>query len=99
MVILFGNGIYLNLLENNLEKNNYCNEIINYIGLNKIKNELYSKIKKIYDIQSDPKYAAARMWIDEIIDPRETRNILIRSLEITANQTKLPEPNFGVLQV
>ena len=65
----------------------------------KTKEDLYNKIKERYDTQSDPRYAAARMWIDEIIDPRETRNILIRSLEITANQTKMPEPNFGVLQV
>ena len=63
------------------------------------KTNLIQKIKKRYDIQSDPRYAAARMWIDEIIDPRETRDILIRSLEIVAHQTKMPEPNFGVLQV
>ena len=65
----------------------------------KTKKELLDKIKKKYDAQSDPRYAAARMWIDEIIDPRETRNVLIRSLQITANQTKIPAPQFGVLQV
>ena len=65
----------------------------------KTKSDMIRKIKKIYDIQSDPRYAAARMWIDEIIDPRETRNVLIRSLEIVAHQTKMPEPKFGVLQV
>ena len=65
----------------------------------KTKTDLIQKIKKRYDIQSDPRYAAARMWIDEIIDPRETRNILIRSLEIIAHQCKMPEPKFGVLQV
>ena len=65
----------------------------------KTKSELYSEIKKLYDLQSDPRYAAARMWIDEIIDPRETRNILIRSLQIVAHQTRMPEPNFGILQV
>ena len=63
------------------------------------KDALYNKIKSHYDLQSDPRYAAARMWIDEIIDPRETRNILIRSFEIISNQAKMPEPNFGVLQV
>jgi acetyl-CoA carboxylase carboxyltransferase component len=62
-------------------------------------NCLITKIKKNYDVQSDPRYAAARMWIDEIIDPRETRNVIIRSLEIVAHQTKMPEPKFGVLQV
>ena len=61
--------------------------------------DMYKKIKSRYDIQSDPRYAAARMWIDEIIDPRETRNVLIRSLQIVAHQTRMPEPKFGVLQV
>ena len=65
----------------------------------KTKSDLIAKIKKNYDVQSDPRYAAARMWIDEIIDPRETRNVIIRSLEIVAHQTKIPEPKFGVLQV
>jgi len=65
----------------------------------KTKSELISKIKKRYDLQSDARFAAARMWIDEIIDPRETRNVLIRTLEIIAHQTKMPEPKFGVLQV
>ena len=65
----------------------------------KTKSELYAEIKKRYDIQSDPRYAAARIWIDEIIDPRETRNVLIRSLQIVAHQTRMPEPKFGVLQV
>ena len=65
----------------------------------KTKSDLIAKIKKNYDVQSDPRYAAARMWIDEIIDPRETRNVIIRSLEIVAHQTKMPEPKFGVLQV
>jgi acetyl-CoA carboxylase carboxyltransferase component len=63
------------------------------------KSEIYDKIKKSYERQSNPRYAAARMWIDEIIDPRETRNVLIRSLQIIANQPKMPEPKFGVLQV
>ena len=65
----------------------------------KTKTELINTIKEIYDTQSDPRYAAARMWIDEIIDPRETRNVLIRSLQIVAHQTRMPEPKFGVLQV
>ena len=65
----------------------------------KTKSDLITKIKKNYDVQSDPRYAAARMWIDEIIDPRETRNVIIRTLEIVAHQTKMPEPKFGVLQV
>jgi acetyl-CoA carboxylase carboxyltransferase component len=65
----------------------------------KKKENLYNTIKSRYDTQSDPRYAAARLWIDEIIDPRETRKVLIRTLEIIAHQTKIPEPKFGILQV
>ena len=65
----------------------------------KTKKELYDKIKNRYELQSDPRYGAARMWLDEIIDPRETRNILIRSLEIISNQPKIAKPNFGMIQV
>jgi acetyl-CoA carboxylase carboxyltransferase component len=65
----------------------------------KTKEELYNKINKYYDKQSDPRYAAARLWIDEIIDPRETRKVLIRALEIAGHQVQMDEPNFGILQV
>ena len=65
----------------------------------KKKQEMYQKIKLRYDQQEDVRYAAARMWVDEIINPSETRNVLIRSLEIINHQTKMPEPKFGVLQV
>jgi 3-methylcrotonyl-CoA carboxylase beta subunit len=63
------------------------------------KQKIYDDIKSTYEIQSDPRYAAARMWVDEIIDPAETRKVLIRSLKIVNHQTKMPSPNFGVLQV
>ena len=65
----------------------------------KTKKELYNNIKNSIEFQSDPRYAAARLWIDEIIDPRESRKVLIRSLEIISHQMILPEPKFGVLQV
>ncbi len=64
-----------------------------------IKNNLYNEIKTIYDKQSDSRYAAARLWVDEIINPADTRSALVRSLEIISNQTSIPSPNFGVLQV
>ena len=64
-----------------------------------VKEKLYNKIKSQYDEQSDPRYAGARMWVDEIIDPRETRNVIIRALEVIAHQRKIPEPKFGILQV
>ncbi len=63
-----------------------------------LKKEMHDKIKKKYEQQSDPRYAAARMWIDEIIDPRETRNVIIRSLEIISCQINMSEPHYGILQ-
>jgi len=63
------------------------------------KHQLYDKIKKQFEKQQDIKYGAARMWVDEIIMPHQTRDILIKSLNIVNHQTKIPEPKFGVLQV
>jgi len=62
------------------------------------KKEMHKKIKNIYNAQSDSRYAAARMWVDEIIDPRESRNVLIRSLEVISNQQYISKANFGILQ-
>ncbi len=64
-----------------------------------VKRKLYNEIKSIYKKQSDSRYGAARLWTDEIINPEDTRSILIRSLEIISNQTHIPTPNYGVLQV
>src|SRR5581483_8589457 len=38
--------------------------------------ELYESVKKTYDQQTDPRYGAARLWIDRIIDPVETRSAI-----------------------
>ncbi len=57
------------------------------------------EVEERYERQSDPRYAAARLWVDEIIMPEETRDVLIRCLELCDHQTQMPQPNFGVLQV
>lgn len=59
---------------------------------------LLDKITQQYDRQTTPYYAAARLWVDEIIDPADTRQIL--SLGIAAaNQSPITKPfNPGVLQ-
>ena len=66
---------------------------------NKERNELVNTIKDRYHRQSDPRYAAARMWTDAIIKPADTRQVLIHSLELCEHQSKMPAPVFGVLQV
>jgi acetyl-CoA carboxylase carboxyltransferase component len=62
------------------------------------KKALYDEIKNTYDAQADPRYGAARLWIDAIIDPAKTRNILITALEACALNPDVPRFNPGVLQ-
>ncbi|HEX7184540.1 MAG TPA: carboxyl transferase domain-containing protein [Thermoanaerobaculia bacterium] len=62
------------------------------------------KTRRLQEIQAryaaamDPRYAAARLWVDAIIDPAETRQILARSLACAAMSPHLPEFRTGVLQ-
>ena len=60
--------------------------------------ELYESVKKTYDEQTDPRYGAARLWIDKIIDPMETRNAIVEALEAAALNPEVPEFKVGVLQ-
>jgi len=62
------------------------------------KKALHDEIKDTYDAQADPRYGAARLWIDAIIDPAETRNVLMMALEACALNTEIPRFNPGVLQ-
>ena len=59
---------------------------------------LYDEIKATYDAQADPRYGAARLWIDAIIDPAKTRDVLIAALEACAMNPDVPRFNPGVLQ-
>jgi len=62
------------------------------------KKALYDEIKDTYDAQADPRYGAARLWIDAIIDPAKTRDVLITALEACALNPDVPHFNPGVLQ-
>jgi 3-methylcrotonyl-CoA carboxylase beta subunit len=62
------------------------------------KKELYDSVKKTYDEQTDPRYGAARLWIDKIIDPMETRDAITTALEAAALNPEVPEFKVGVLQ-
>jgi 3-methylcrotonyl-CoA carboxylase beta subunit len=64
----------------------------------KAKKELYETTRATYDHQADPRYAAARLWVDAIIDPAKTRDSLIWALEAAALNARLPEFKTGVLQ-
>src|SRR5882757_2529925 len=54
---------------------------------------LYNEIKSTYDAQADPRYGAARLWIDAIIDPAKTRDVLITALEACAMNPDIPKFN------
>jgi len=60
---------------------------------------LYQQVKAKYDHELDPRYAAARLWVDEIILPGETRDRLIRALEACAQNPQQNELKVGVFQV
>ena len=58
---------------------------------------LFDKIKDRYDEQTSPYYAAARLWVDAIIDPMETRKVISMGIE-AANHAPVAPFNPGVLQ-
>jgi 3-methylcrotonyl-CoA carboxylase beta subunit len=60
--------------------------------------ELFDSTKKTYEEQTDPRYGAARLWIDKIIDPMETRQAITQALEAVSLNPDVPEFKVGVLQ-
>ena len=64
----------------------------------KAKKELLDSIKATYEHQTDPRYAAARLWLDAIIDPAHTRDAIIWALNAAALNTYVPDFKTGVLQ-
>ena len=62
------------------------------------KKKLLSEINKSYDEKSNPLYAAARLWIDEIIDPVLTRDYISMSIEAADNNPEMVRFNPGVIQ-
>jgi acetyl-CoA carboxylase carboxyltransferase component len=64
----------------------------------KAKKELVESVRATYEHQSDPRYAAARLWVDAIIDPARTRDALLWALEAAALNSEVKELKTGVLQ-
>lgn len=60
--------------------------------------ELFDKIKKKYDDQASPYYAAARLWLDAIIDPVETRKWISMGIEAANNNPIERKYKLGVIQ-
>ena len=60
---------------------------------------LFEKIKGRYDMQTQPSYAAARLWTDAIINPLDTRKWISMGIEAANNAPISERFNMGVLQV
>src|SRR3954451_11223772 len=61
--------------------------------------ELRRKVESSYQEQTDVRYAAARLWVDRILDPVETRQALLLALEVATRYDDGREFRTGVLQV
>ncbi len=61
--------------------------------------ELRRKVEESYREQTDIRYAAARLWVDKILDPAETRSALLLALEVATRYDDGRAFKTGVLQV
>jgi acetyl-CoA carboxylase carboxyltransferase component len=61
--------------------------------------ELRQKVEASYNEQTDVRYAAARLWVDQILDPAQTRSALLLALEVATRYDDGREFRTGVLQV
>ena len=64
----------------------------------KEKKELYDSTRATYEHQADPRYGAARLWVDAIIDPAQTREAITWALGAAALNPEVREFRTGVLQ-
>ena len=62
------------------------------------KKNLLNEIMSSYEEKSTPYYAAARLWIDEIIDPALTREYISMAIEVANNNPEMLRFNTGVIQ-
>jgi 3-methylcrotonyl-CoA carboxylase beta subunit len=61
--------------------------------------ELRNTVKKNYEEQTDIRYGAARGWVDAIIQPHETRDVLTRLLQYVLRPMPKARFHTGVVQV
>jgi len=60
---------------------------------------LLAEIQARYEQELDPLYAAARLWVDGVVDPLRTRSIISRGIAMASNNPDIRPFNPGVLQV
>lgn len=61
--------------------------------------KLLEEITEIYNNQLSPYYAAARLWVDGIIDPLDTRKVISMGIEAANHAPITKRFNVGVIQV
>ena len=61
--------------------------------------KLLNEIKGRYEKQTTPYYAAARLWVDDIIDPADTRKMISEAINAANHQPVMAELKTGVFQV
>ena len=66
---------------------------------NEQEKELLDNIKGSYEKQTSPYYAAARLWVDNIIDPIETRQVIAEGIAAANQNPKMDDFKMGVFQV
>jgi acetyl-CoA carboxylase carboxyltransferase component len=64
----------------------------------KEKKSIEEEIIRSYNAKSSPYYAAARLWIDEIINPVITREIISNSINYADNSVIIEDFKLGVIQ-
>jgi 3-methylcrotonyl-CoA carboxylase beta subunit len=61
--------------------------------------KLLNEIKNRYETQTSPYYAAARLWVDDIVDPVQTRTLISEAIHAANHQPVMNEFKTGVFQV
>jgi len=83
-------NVLLNLEKSRLKK-------LGKVISEKEEKSLKKKIKENYNNQTSPYYAASRLWIDQIINPLDTRKVLSIGIE-ASNNSSIKEFKTGVIQ-
>jgi 3-methylcrotonyl-CoA carboxylase beta subunit len=58
-----------------------------------------NQIKSRYEKETSPYYAAARLWVDEIIDPAQTRMLVAEGIAAANHNPDIADLKTGVFQV
>jgi acetyl-CoA carboxylase carboxyltransferase component len=61
--------------------------------------KLFTTIRDRYEKQTSPYYAAARLWVDALIDPVDTRHIISEGIKAANHNPRQSEFKTGVFQV